>query len=83
MELPHLTDHGTFIIAFSIAKKHIAFGLETAIIDQFREEAFHQGYEVSTHLIKMKWEQTFNESLFRDIISASIKLKQNTKTYWY
>lgn len=80
---PHLTDHGTFIVSFSTAKKHLALAFETEIINQFRQEASNRGYEVSIHFIKMKWEQTFDESLFRDMINASIKLKRNAKTYWY
>ena len=49
---PMFTDHGTFIIGFSIAKKHLAVSPEGAGINHFSEEIVQAGYDHTKQLIR-------------------------------
>jgi uncharacterized protein YdhG (YjbR/CyaY superfamily) len=41
---PMFTDHGTFIIGFSVAKKHLAIAPESKTIARFSDEIKQAGY---------------------------------------
>src|SRR5690554_1024248 len=43
---PMFTDHGTFIIGFSIAKKHLSVAPERTGIIHFSDEIAQAGYEI-------------------------------------
>ncbi|MDM5181698.1 iron chaperone [Massilia sp. DJPM01] len=50
---PMFTDHGTFIIGFSLAKPHLAVAPEAAAIDHFAREIEQAGYEHTKLLIRI------------------------------
>ena len=47
---PMFTDHGTFIIGFSVAKKHLAVAPERAGIERFLDDILQAGYTHSKEL---------------------------------
>ena len=51
---PMFSDHGTFIIGFSIAKGHIAVAPEAVVIRQFEEEIKGVGYSHTQELMRIK-----------------------------
>jgi len=79
---PMFTDHGTFIIAFSVAKQHLAIAPETAGIHQFYDELIQAGYNPTEMLFRIKWNQPINYSLLADIIDFNIVDKANYTNFW-
>ena len=48
------TDHGTFIIGFSIAKNHLAVAPESAGINHFSDEIVQAGYDHTKQLVRIR-----------------------------
>ncbi|EJR32059.1 hypothetical protein III_05233 [Bacillus mycoides] len=51
---PMFTDHGTFIIGFSVAKHHLAFAPEKAAINQFSEGIVQADYDNTKQLVRIQ-----------------------------
>jgi uncharacterized protein YdhG (YjbR/CyaY superfamily) len=79
---PMFTDHGTFIIAFSVAKKHFAVAPEKAGINQFSEEITKAGYEYTKELIRIPWDGPVDYLLLEKIIEFNISDKKECKAFW-
>lgn len=81
---PMFTDHGTFIIGFSISKNHLAVSPEVNTIIKFEEEIKDVGYSISNSnmLFKIKWEEQIDFSLLERIIAYNSKEKSDCKTFW-
>lgn len=76
------TEHGTFIIGFSVAKKHIAVAPENVAINQFENEIKKTGYDYTKELIRIKWDQPVEYSLLDQLIEFNLKDKANCTTFW-
>lgn len=50
---PMFTDHGTFIIGFSVAKHHLAVAPEKAGINHFSELIVQAGYDHTKQLVRI------------------------------
>ncbi|TCT25455.1 hypothetical protein EDD68_1037 [Melghiribacillus thermohalophilus] len=79
---PMFTDHGTFIIGFSVSKKHLAVAPERAGIVRFSDEIVKAGYDHSKMLIRFPWDQPVDYSLLRKIIEFNIRDKADCTTFW-
>lgn len=79
---PMFTDHGTFIIAFSIAKNHLAVAPEKIVIDKFSKKIKNAGYNHTQQLMQIPWNKEVNDSLLREIIEFNIKDKADCSTFW-
>lgn len=79
---PMFTDHGTFIIGFSVAKKHMAIAPERAAIQLFSEEFSKAGYEYTSELFRIKWEQPVDYTLLEKIILFNRSDKAECTTFW-
>ena len=79
---PMFTDHGTFILGFSVSKNHIAISPEGAGMVQFREKIEQAGYEQSKMLFRIKWEQPVNYGLLQEIIAFNRADKAGCTTFW-
>ncbi|MHB1346022.1 MAG: iron chaperone [Candidatus Humimicrobiaceae bacterium] len=79
---PMFTDHGTFIIGFSVAKHHLAVAPERAGIDHFTDEIVKSGYEHSKELVRIPWESPVEFSLLEKIIEFNILDKTDYSTFW-
>jgi hypothetical protein len=79
---PMFTDHGTFIIAFSVAKHHLAVAPEQACLDHFSEEIQKAGYEYSKMLMRIQWNQPVDYSLLEKMIRFNVADKAGSTTFW-
>jgi len=79
---PMFTDHGTFIIAFSISKKHISVSPEKEGMAEFHDAIAKVGYEQSMMLFHIKWENPVDYALLDEIIRTNMLAKAECKTFW-
>jgi len=79
---PMFTDHGTFIIAFSIAKGHIAVAPEPAAIKHFEKEIEKAGYSYTNQLFRIKWKDKVDYDLLSSIVAYNIEDKKDTVKFW-
>ncbi|WP_221567784.1 iron chaperone [Alkalihalobacillus sp. TS-13] len=79
---PMFTDHGTFIIAFSVAKHHLAVAPEKAGIDHFSDEIVQAGYDHTNQLVRIKWERPVDFSLLERMIEFNMLDKADCSTFW-
>ncbi len=79
---PMFTDHGTFIIGFSIAKDHLAVSPDVTGIKLFSEEITQAGYSQTINLFRIKWEEAVDYALLGRIIQFNIDDKKECKTFW-
>ena len=79
---PMFTDHGTFIIGFSVAKKHIAVAPELVVMDKFSEEITKAGYEQTKGMFRIPMNQPVNYELLDRIITFNITDKAGCTTFW-
>ena len=79
---PMFTDHGTFIIGFSISKKHMAVAPEAVGIERFTNEIIESGYEHTNQIIRMPWNKEVNYHLLAHIIDFNIEDKTACTTFW-
>lgn len=79
---PMFTDHGTFIIAFSVAKRHLAVAPEKAAIDHFSDIIIQAGYSHSSQLLRMEWDKSVDYALLEKIINYNIKEKAGCVSFW-
>jgi len=79
---PMFTDHGTFIIGFSISKQHLAVTPEYAGIIRFSKEIIDAGYEHSKMIMRIKWDDAVNYELLEKMIHFNIVDKAKCTTFW-
>lgn len=79
---PMFTDHGTYIIGFSVSKKHLAVSPEREGILRFADEIEKSGYEHSKMLFRIRWESKVDYALLEKIIAFTIEDKANCSTFW-
>lgn len=79
---PMFIHHGTYIIAFSVAKAHFSFSPEEIGIEVFRDEAKTLGYQTTKMLIKVKWSDDVNYDFIGKVIEFNMKDKKECKTFW-
>ena len=79
---PMFTDHGTFIIGFSVSKYHLAVSPERAGMERFTSEITKTGYSQSKMLFQINWDEAVNYSLLHQIISYNRLDKAECKTFW-
>ncbi|MEL7569926.1 MAG: iron chaperone [Eubacteriaceae bacterium] len=79
---PMFTDHGTFIIGFSIAKNHMAVAPEKEVINRFSDEIIQACYNHSKELVRISWDSPVDFSLLEKIIEFNILDKAEHSTFW-
>ena len=79
---PMFTDHGTFIIAFSVSKKHLAVSPEKSVIERFAPDIVKSGYDYTKMLIRIPWEMEVDYSLLEKLIEFNIIDKADSTTFW-
>ncbi|WP_100486352.1 iron chaperone [Sporolactobacillus pectinivorans] len=79
---PMFTDHGTFIIGFSVSKHHLAVAPERAGIDHFFDEIKRAGYDHTKLLIRLPWDRPIDFSLLEKMIAFNITDKADCSTFW-
>ncbi len=79
---PVFTDHGTFIIGFSIAKAHIAVAPEAVVINLFKKEIEEAGYSYTKELFRIKWTDKVDFDLLRKLVNYNIENKKDMIEFW-
>ena len=79
---PMFTDHGTFIIAFSSYKKHMAVTPEPKGIEHFSAAIKKAGYNHTKMLMQMPWDKPVDYDLLKKMIEYNIKDKKDVETFW-
>ena len=79
---PMFTHHGTFILAFSVAKPHIAVSPESYPIVRFAQEIDEAGYPRTEMLFRIPWKSEVNYGLLSQLIEFNLVDKAETTTFW-
>ncbi|MBO0470488.1 DUF1801 domain-containing protein [Enterococcus sp. DIV0242_7C1] len=79
---PMFTDHGTFIIGFSVSKKHMSIAPETVTLAAFKKDIEKAGYEHTDNIFKITWTQEIDFSLLKKIIDYNIQEKIDYTKFW-
>ncbi len=79
---PMFSDHGTFIIGFSLAKNNIAAAPEAAVINHFEQEILKAGYTHTQNLFRIKWTDEVDYDLLDRIVEYNIEEKKDMTKYW-
>ncbi|MFC4023341.1 iron chaperone [Oceanobacillus longus] len=79
---PMFTDHGTYIIGFSVAKHHLAVAPERVGINHFAEEIVKARYDHTKELVRMKWDRPVDYALLEKMIEFNIWDKADCSTFW-
>lgn len=79
---PMFTDHGTFIIGFSISKKHMAVTPEDEGMAHLEKQIVDSGLSHTKRIVRMPWDQEINYGLLKQMIEFNIQDKANTETFW-
>ena len=79
---PMFTDHGTFIIGFSVSKHHLAVSPEAAGINQFSSDIIEAGYDYTKQVIRIPWDRPVDFSLLKKMIEFNMMDKADCATFW-
>ncbi len=79
---PMFTDHGTFIIGFSVSKQHMAVSPEQAGMIRFSTEIAKSGYSQGKMLFRIPWDKHVDYVLLEKMIAFNIEDKADCKTFW-
>lgn len=79
---PMFTDHGTYIIGFSVSKQHISISPEKFGINHFSASILEAGYGHSSNLFRIKWCDPIHFSLLEEMIAFTIEDKADCSTFW-
>lgn len=79
---PMFIDHGTFILGFSAAQKHLAVAPEGDALARFRDEIATAGYSLGKQLFHIGWAQPVDYGLLGRIIDFNREDKAICETFW-
>lgn len=79
---PMFTDHGTFIIGFSVAKPHLAVAPERAGMIHFADDIAQAGYDQTKELVRIQWDRPVPYSLLEKMIAFNLLDKADCTTFW-
>ncbi|WP_067839260.1 iron chaperone [Amphibacillus sediminis] len=79
---PMFTDHGTYIIGFSVSKKHLAVAPESVAITHVENGILKAGYDYTKELIRIPWKSPVDYDLLEKMIDFNIKDKLDCTTFW-
>lgn len=79
---PMFSHHGTYIIAFSVSKEHIAVTPETAAIRTFEKDIQKAGYSYSTMIFRIKWTDDVDFDLLRTLVAFNMEDKKDMTSFW-
>src|SRR5690625_3737946 len=79
---PMFTNEGTFIIAFSVAKQHLAVAPESVAIDYFKDDFEKVGYVYTKELFRIPWTSKVDYDLLGKIIEYNMEEKKGYTSFW-
>jgi len=79
---PMFTDHGTFIIGFSVTKNHLNIAPERAGMIHFDELIQSKDVGYTKMLVQMKWTKPVDFELLEELIKFNMIDKEHTTSFW-
>lgn len=79
---PMFTDHGTYIIGFSLAKKHMSVAPENKAIEEFSDALEKADYSYTNEIFRIPWDGEVDYALLKKIIEFNIEDKDGVDTFW-
>ena len=79
---PMFTDHGTFIIGFSVSKGHISVGPERACLQKFQDDIKKAKYPLLKELFQISWKEPVDFELLHKMIAYNIEDKKEHPGFW-
>ncbi len=79
---PMFTEHGTFIIGFSVSKQHFAVSPEVKGIDKFSDDIIKSGYSHGKNIFRIKWDDPVDYKLLERMIQYNIDDKRECTAFW-
>ena len=79
---PMFTHHGTYIIGFSAASKHMAMAPERATMIRFEQVMRERGTDFGTMLAHQPWTKLFDYELLDAFIQHQLAEKQDITSFW-
>ena len=79
---PMFTHHGTYIIGFSAASKHMAMAPERATMIRFEPVMRERGTDFGTMLVRQPWNKPFDYELLDAFIQHQLAEKQDITSFW-
>jgi uncharacterized protein len=79
---PMFLNENTFIIGFSVAKKHINIAPEEVTLVKFEADIKKSGYHKTKMLIQVKENQDIDFLLLKKMIDFNIEDKKGFKSFW-
>ena len=78
---PMFTHHGTYIIGFSAASKHMAMAPERATMIPFEQVMRERGTDFGTMLARQPWDKPFDYELLDAFIQHQLAEKQDITSF--
>ncbi|MFD0704476.1 iron chaperone [Alloscardovia venturai] len=79
---PMFTHHGTFIVGFSAASKHLCFTGEQVVQEKLRSTFTERGYRCTKKLVNLPIDKPLPFDLLEESIQLQMTLKKNVTAYW-
>ena len=79
---PMFTHHGTYIIGFSAASKHMAMAPERATMIRFEPVMRERGTEFEKRVARQPWDKPFDYELLDAFIQYQLAEKQDITSFW-
>ena len=79
---PMFTHHGTYIIGFSAASKHMAMAPERATMIRFEPVMRERGTDYGTMLARQPWNKPFDYELLDAFIQHQLTNKRDVTSFW-
>lgn len=79
---PMFTERDTFIIGFSVSKKHLAVAPERAGIRHCEEDIAKAGYDYTKELVRIPWDRPVPFPLLEKMIAFNRMDKAGCTTFW-
>ena len=76
------TLHGTYIIGFSAASKHMTMAPERATMIRFEQVMREHGTDIDTMLACQPWTKPFDYELLDAFIQDQLTEKQGITSFW-
>ena len=79
---PMFTHHGTYIIGFSAASKHMTVAPELTTMIRFEQVMRERGTDFGTMLTHQPWTKPFDYELLDAFIQHQLEEKQDITSFW-
>lgn len=79
---PMFTHHGTYIVGFSAASKHMAMAPERATMIRFEPVMRERGTDFGKMFARQPWDKPFDYELLDAFIQHQLEEKQDITSFW-